>query len=131
MSYVSLFNGRPITNHIMNNASLSGAAAMPLKDLSSDNTSSFAMGRRNFYETSQAVQAVQAVQAREKKFIGGNRDASSVAARRTAVAIGRVNTSVNSFVSSDSVSRKDEFTAIRRVRSGGYVVKGNYRFPNV
>lgn len=128
MSYVSLFNGRPITNHIMNNASLSGAAAMPLKDLSSDNTSSFAMGRRNFYETSQAVQAVQ---AREKKFIGGNRDASSVAARRTAVAIGRVNTSVNSFVSSDSVSRKDEFTAIRRVRSGGYVVKGNYRFPNV
>ena len=128
MSYVSLFNGRPITNHIMNNASLSGAAAMPLKDLSSDNTSSFAMGRRNFYETSQAVQAVQ---AREKKFIGGNRDASSVAARRTAVAIGRVNTSVNSFVSSDSVSRKDEFTAIRRVRSGGNVVKGNYRFPNV
>ena len=104
----------------MNNASLSGAAAMPMKDLTSDNTSSFAMGRRNFYETSQAVQA----QPREKKFIGGNRDASSVAARRTAVAIGRVNTSVNSFVSSDSVSRKDEFTAIRRVRSSGYVVKG-------
>lgn len=127
MSYVSLFNGRPITNHTMNNASLSGAAAMPLKDLSSDNASSFAMGRRNFYETSQAVQT----QIREKKFIGGNRDASSVAARRTAVAIGRVNTSTNSFVSSDSVSRKDEFTAIRRVRSGGYVVKGNYRFPNV
>ena len=124
MSYVSLLNKRPITNHIMNNASLSGAAAMPLKDLSSDNASSFAMGRRNFYETSQ-------VQPREKKFIGGNRDASSVAARRTAVAIGRVNTSTNSFVSSDSVSRKDEFTAIRRVRSGGYVVKGNYRFPNV
>ena len=117
MSNGTLYNGRPITNHIMNNASLSGAAAMPLKDLTSDNTSSFAMGRRNFYETTQAVQ----VQAREKKFIGGNRDASSVAARRTAVAIGRVNTSVNSFVSSDSVSRKDEFTAIRRVRSGGYV----------
>ena len=127
MSNGTLYNGRPITNHIMNNASLSGAAAMPMKDLTSDNTSSFAMGRRNFYETSQAVQA----QAREKKFIGGNRDASSVAARRTAVAIGRVNTSVNSFVSSDSVSRKDEFTAIRRVRSGGYVVKGNYRFPHV
>lgn len=117
MSNGTLYNGRPITNHIMNNASLSGAAAMPMKDLTSDNTSSFAMGRRNFYETTQAVQA----QAREKKFIGGNRDASSVAARRTAVAIGRVNTSVNSFVSSDSVSRKDEFTAIRRVRSGGYV----------
>jgi hypothetical protein len=120
-----LFDGRPIKNHTMNNASLSGAAAMPLKDLTSDNTSSFAMGRRNFYETSQAVQAVQ---AREKKFIGGNRDASSVAARRTAVAIGRVNKSVNSFVSSDSVSRKDEFTAIRRVRSGGYVVKGIQRY---
>jgi hypothetical protein len=125
MSNGTLYNGRPITNHIMNNASLSGKAAMPLKDLTSDNTSSFAMGRRNFYETSQAVQA------REKKFIGGNKDASSVAARRTAVAIGRVNTLVNSFVSSDSVSRKDEFTAIRRVRSGGYVVKGNYRFPHV
>ena len=121
MSNGTLYNGRPITNHIMNNASLSGAAAMPLKDLTSDNTSSFAMGRRNFYETSQ-------VQARQKKFIGGNRDASSVAARRTAVAIGRVNTSVNSFVSSDSVSRKDEFTAIRRVRSGGYVVKGIQRY---
>lgn len=117
MSNGTLYNGRPITNHIMNNASLSGAAAMPMKDLTSDNTSSFAMGRRNFYETTQAVQA----QAREKKFIGGNRDASSVAARRTAVAIGRVNKLVNSFVSSDSVSRKDEFTAIRRVRSGGYV----------
>ena len=119
-----LFDGRPIKNHTMNNASLSGAAAMPLKDLTSDNASSFAMGRRNFYETSQASQ----VQAREKKFIGGNRDASSVAARRTAVAIGRVNKSVNSFVSSDSVSRKDEFTAIRRVRSGGYVVKGIQRY---
>jgi hypothetical protein len=117
-----LFDGRPIKNHTMNNASLSGAAAMPLKDLTSDNASSFAMGRRNFYETSQALQA------REKKFIGGNRDASSVAARRTAVAIGRVNKSVNSFVSSDSVSRKDEFTAIRRVRSGGYVVKGIQRY---
>jgi hypothetical protein len=35
---------------------------------------------------------------------------------------------VNSFVSSDSVSRKDEFTAIRRVRSGGYVVKGIQRY---
>lgn len=124
MSNGTLYNGRPITNHIMNNASLSGAGAMPLKDLTSDNTSSFAMGRRNFYETTQAVQ----VQAREKKFIGGNRDASSVAARRTAVAIGRINTSVNSFVSSDSVSRKDEFTAIRRVRSGGYVVKGIRRY---
>ena len=120
MSNGTLYNGRPITNHIMNNASLSGAAAMPLKDLTSDNTSSFAMGRRNFYETTQAVQ----VQAREKKFIGGNRDASSVAARRTAVAIGRVNNSVVSFVSSDSVSRKDEFAAISRVRSSGYVVKG-------
>jgi hypothetical protein len=109
----------------MNNASLSGAAAMPLKDLTSDNASSFAMGRRNFYETSQVSKASQ---AREKKFIGGNRDASSVAARRTAVAIGRVNKSVNSFVSSDSVSRKDEFTAIRRVRSGGYVVKGIQRY---
>jgi len=117
-----LFDGRPIKNHTMNNASLSGAAAMPLKDLTSDNASSFAMGRRNFYETTQAVQA------REKKFIGGNRDASSVAARRTAVAIGRVNKSVNSFVSSDSVSRKDEFTVIRRVRSGGYVVKGIQRY---
>ena len=120
MSNNKLFDGRPITNHIMNNASLSGAflrGAMPMKDLTSDNTSSFAMGRRNFSETTQAVQ----VQAREKKFIGGNKDASSVAARRTAVAIGRVNTLVNSFVSSDSVSRKDEFTAIRRVRSGGYV----------
>ena len=125
MSYVSPFNGRPITNHIMNNASLSGAGAMPLKDLTSDNTSLFAMGRRNFYETSQVSQASQ---IRQKKFIGGNRDASSVAARRTAVAIGRVNTSVNSFVSSDSVSRKDEFTAIRRVRSGGYVVKGIRRY---
>lgn len=124
MSYGTLYNGRPITNHTMNNASLSGAAAMPLKDLTSDNASSFAMGRRNFYETSQVSQ----VQAREKKFIGGNRDASSVAARRTAVAIGRVNKSVNSFVSSDSVSRKDEFTAIRRVRSGGYVVKGIQRY---
>jgi hypothetical protein len=125
MSNGTLYNGRPITNHIMNNASLSGAAAMPMKDLTSDNTSSFAMGRRNFYETSQS-------QPREKKFIGGNRDASSVAARRTAVAIGRVNTSVNSFVSSDSVSRKDEFTAIRRVRSGGYVVpQGNLRLPHV
>ena len=120
MSNGTLYNGRPITNHIMNNASLSGAAAMPMKDLTSDNTSSFAMGRRNFYETTQASQVSQ-VQAREKKFIGGNRDASSVAARRTAVAIGRVNKLVNSFVSSDSVSRKDEFTAIRRVRSGGYV----------
>jgi hypothetical protein len=127
MSNGTLFDGRPITNHIMNNASLSGPASMPMKDLTSDNTSSFAMGRRSFYETSQALQ----VQAREKKFIGGNRDASSVVARRTAVAIGRVN-SVVSFVSADSVSKKDHFTALNRVRSGGYVVpQVNLRLPHV
>lgn len=114
------------TSAPMNNAVLLGAAAMPMKDLTSDNASSFAMGRRVFYETSQAVQ----VQARQKKFIGGNRDASSVIARRTAAAIGHVNTSMNSFVSSQSVSQKDKFTAIRRVRSSGYVPKGNFRFPN-
>ena len=62
----------------MNNGTLSSVKAMPQKDLSSDGTSSFAMARRQYTEV---YPVINPSVNKQKKFIGGNRDASSVVAR--------------------------------------------------
>ena len=108
----------------INNGTLSTLKAMPQKDITSDGTSSFAMGRKNYYETYAPV-ATNAVW-KQKKFIGGNRDASSVVARRRTVEIG-VGT-MNAAAQAMSFTTVRDINvgnnALRRVRAGGaYVPK--------
>jgi hypothetical protein len=74
---ISMF---PITQNI-NNAVLTAPRAMPCKDSTSDGTSTFAMGRQNFRASLVADTSVQS-QNLQKKWIGGNRDASHIVNKR-------------------------------------------------
>ncbi len=105
----------------MNNGTLSSIKAMPQKDSTSDGTSTFAMSRKTYYETQPANAAVTTAILKQKKFIGGNRDASSVVARRRAaeVGVGTLNASAApiSFTTVRDVNVTNN--ALRRVRAGG------------
>ena len=106
----------------INNGTLSSLKAMPQKDSTSDGTSSFAMGRKNYYETLATPPTNEVL--KQKKFIGGNRDASSVVARRKAVEIGvgtmNAGTQPLSFTTVKDINVTNN--ALRRVRAGGAYV---------
>ena len=105
----------------LNNGTLSSVKAMPQKDLSSDGTSSFAMSRRQYSEVYPVID--QSIN-KKKKFIGGNRDASSVVARRRAVEVGvgtlNANNTPMSFTGVRDIN--DTNNALRRARAGGTYV---------
>ena len=102
----------------MNNGTLSSIKAMPQKDSTSDGTSTFAMSRKTYYETQPAVTAAI---LKQKKFIGGNRDASSVVARRRAAEVGVGTLNASATPISYTTVRDINVTnnALRRVRAGG------------
>jgi hypothetical protein len=108
----------------MNNGTLSAIKAMPQKDSTSDGTSDFAMSRKTYYETYTSAAAL-----RQKKFIGGNRDASSVVARRrtTEVGVGTLNAANKplSFTTTRDINVTNN--ALRRVRAGGAYVPAQKR----
>ena len=103
----------------MNNGILSSIKAMPQKDSTSDSTTNFATSRRIYSETINAAPTLAVL--KQKKFIGGNRDASSVVARRraTEVGVGTLNASAAplSFTTTRDVNVTNN--ALRRVRAGG------------
>jgi hypothetical protein len=105
----------------VNNGIASGQKAMPMKDSTSDGTSSFSLDRHNYSEALN-VQTVSEIQ--HKKWIGGNRDASQVATNRRVanVGVGSLNASAGDlkFVSNSDRSVVDN--ALIRVRAGGAVV---------
>ena len=105
----------------MNNGILSSVKAMPQKDLTSDGTSSFAMARRQYTEVYPVID--QSVN-KQKKFIGGNRDASSVVARRRAAEVGVGSLNANKVPTSMTGVRdiNDTTSALRRARAGGMYV---------
>ena len=108
----------------MNNGTLSSLKAMPQKDITSDGTSTFALGRKKYYET--YATAPSNTVLNQKKFIGGNRDASSVVARRRVAEIGVGTMNANSTPLSFTTVRDINVgnNALRRVRAGGtYVPK--------
>jgi hypothetical protein len=106
----------------INNGALAGIKVMPQKDSTSDNTSNFSIGRRAFVGsyTSNTPTVQEYVQ---KKWIGGNRDASQVtnSRRNNRIGNGSLNASGNlmSFTTYKDVNTVDN--ALRRVRSGGAV----------
>ena len=110
-----------------NNAVLSGLKAMPSKDLSSDGASPFSLGRmdyvRGYHPSQPNYTASSHVQ---KRWIGGNRDASQVTASRriNSIGVGSLNAAQKSmsFVSGTKVNNQDVYNALRRTRNQGYVV---------
>ena len=103
----------------INNGALNSIKAMPQKDSTSDNTSSFSMGRQVFIDTYSATNA----QLSQKKWIGGNRDASQVTTnyRNNQIGTGSVNANgaLMGFTTYKDINVVDN--ALRRVRSGGAV----------
>lgn len=108
---------KPILTQI-NNGTLSGIKAMPQKDITSNGTSDFAQDRRAYAES---LTSYTNTQWKQKKFIGGNRDASSVAARRRTNEVG--NGSLNaanaqiSFTTVRDINTTNN--ALRKTRAGG------------
>jgi hypothetical protein len=144
-TYMATTDGKPILT-VLNNGVLRSTNAMPLKDLTSDNDASFELSRklfnksyipkpnfqiapigRSFFqrrapgiEHGYIVDGPKSVQ--QKKWIGGNRDASSITASRRKSTTGAVITYAGpqSFVNiKDNNSRID---ALARVRGGGACV---------
>lgn len=105
-------------NNNINNAVMSGIRASPQKDLTSDGTSTFAMGRQDFMRTYNSTCTVK--ENVQKKWIGGNRDSSRVVDKRRMIAIGN---SLNPTGGNISNMCKENANVIReakhRARSGG------------
>ena len=123
----------PIRNDI-NNAVLTAPRAMPMKDSTSDGTSTFAMGRRDFTQ-SLVTDTANTSQNPQKKWIGGNRDASQIVNKRRvqSIAVGSLNS--NGPAQIGFTSKTDQNTqrdALHRVRSGGAAVpaKCTHKYPN-
>ena len=107
----------------MNNGILSSIKAMPQKDSTSDSTGNFASSRKIYYET------YNADPAKQKKFIGGNRDASAVVARRRMLEVGVGTLNANAKPMSFTTVRDVNVTtnALRRTRAGGTNVPAQKR----
>jgi hypothetical protein len=105
----------------VNNGIASGQKAMPMKDSTSDGTASFSLYRHNY---SEALNVQTVSEINNKKWIGGNRDASQVSTNRriAQVGVGSLNASGDNmkFVSNSDRSVVDN--ALTRVRAGGAVV---------
>ena len=130
----------------INNGISNVKMGMPMKDLTSDNNASFEMNRRlfqkayipknNFAVKQQGATVIQRETLGlsnnqvvidgpktfyQKKWIGGNRDASQVAKNRRVNASGAVMSNVNNAPTSfkDIVDTNTARDALRRVRGGG------------
>jgi len=114
------------TIQTMNNNRLSSEKAMPLKDSTSSGDSNFSSARHQYIESSQV--------SAQKKWIGGNRDASDRIRnlRVNAIGVGSLNASKEpmSFTSSTSMNTVRE--AKKRVRNGGATVpaKVTHKYAN-
>jgi hypothetical protein len=148
---ISLF---PIINDLNNNRA-SGYRPMPIKDITSDGTSTFAMGRRVFArsyaanpstETRPPVNGIEGYLSKnrilptvfdsthtaiQKKWIGGTRDSSQRTSTLTSTTVGA---SLNQSQGPVSFTSYTETNTVRnakiRMRSGGAVspIKCNFRF---
>ena len=143
----------------LNNGILNAQNAMPLKDLTSDNESTFAINRKLFNaayvapadysnikignmviqrralglsEKQVVIQGGNSVY--QKKWIGGNRDASQVTTNRRVKSTGAITSNVNKLPTAFK-NVKDTNTArehLQRVRSGGSIAppKKTHNYPN-
>ena len=101
--YSLLANQQPVLKNINNSTTW-----MPVKVGATDRTSAFALQR-------QVQPAFTDNRVVAHRFIGGNRDASSVVARKR-LERGDVRSVVNSFAPSDAVNKRDVYSAYVRTR---------------
>jgi len=111
--------GGPISQ-IMNNAITDVPKGMPLKDLTSDNSASFAMGRMLYSKSTETI-----TNKAEKKWFG-TRDSSDVVQRRKLNAVGKNSLNMNSgalsFISTNNTN--DTRQALGKTRNlGGGIPK--------
>ena len=130
----------------LNNGILSGNRAMPQKNITSNNDSNFSNSRHAYIEShfeqtlplvkkdnhtvlgqkGLSINHVYAGQAStvQKKWIGGNRDASDIISKRriNSVGSGSLNASGNSMAFNTISDNNTERQAYHRVRSGGSAV---------
>lgn len=115
-----------------NNGIATGMKAMPLKDSTTLGDSNFALWRNHYADTLGEHPLTVAQQA-QKKWVGGNRDASRVVEKRRVASIG-VGTLNATGGEMSFMTKNDGLTRIRalnRVRNAGYCVppkvrKGQY-----
>jgi len=111
--------GGPISQ-IMNNVITNVPKGMPLKDLTSDNSASFAMGRMLYSKSTETI-----TNKAEKKWFG-TRDSSDVVQRRKLNAVGKNSLNMNSgalsFISTNNTN--DTRQALGKTRNlGGGIPK--------
>uniref|UniRef100_A0A6C0DXQ9 Uncharacterized protein n=1 Tax=viral metagenome TaxID=1070528 RepID=A0A6C0DXQ9_9ZZZZ len=132
-------NGFPI-RHGLNNGVLYAPNAMPLKDLTSNNESGFSMNRKLFQKSYMprmyAPMGSVVVQRHspairngfiidgpkstlQKKWIGGNRDASSIVENRRKESTGESITAPGKQSFKNVAGNTDRIDALARVRGGG------------
>jgi hypothetical protein len=107
--------------HSLNNSVLSGVKAMPLKDSTSDNTSTFSRNR-NHYMAGFFTQTP--LETQQKKWMNGNRDASSVAYKNRVHSIGNgsLNAQAQPMSFTSSVETNSVRSALMRTRNAGSIV---------
>jgi hypothetical protein len=115
----------------INNNVLSSEKAMPLKDSTTSNDNHFSMSRHQYIETTHPNNDKSNIQ---KKWMGGNRDASQIIANRRIGSLG--NGSLNSAKNPMSFTSSNDSNIIRqakkRVRNGGAIVpaKATHKYTN-
>jgi hypothetical protein len=109
--------GGPILK-IINNGTTDVPKGMPLKDKTSDNNSSFAMGRIMYSKISETI--TTDTQKMQKKWFG-SRDSSDLVQRRKLNAIGKnsLNIDSNTFSFTNTNNTNDARQALAKTRSSG------------
>ena len=117
----------------INNGVLSSQKAMPQKDSTSNNDSTFAMDRHSYIE-SLPSNAVTNQMKLTKKWTGGNRDASQIIANRriNETGVGSLNAAKTPLSFTTVVPINTVRDARHRVRSGGASVpaKVTHKYTN-
>jgi len=121
----------PIRQDI-NNGTLSFLRAMPQKDSTSNGDSSFAMARHNY--SKMVLPTTNQPKNVEKKWIGGNRDASQVIANNRIIetSVSTLNAGKKPLSFTTTKDTNTARQALNRVRAGGAIVPlkvtGNTKF---
>lgn len=119
----------------INNGTTNSIKGMPMKDITSDGNSNFAINRSKYFETLETI-PTSISQTKQKKWYGGtkNKDASSITSKNkfNQIGIGSFNAKkeLSSYTSQkniqiDPIQKKCD--ALRKVRSAGYVTTPKVR----
>lgn len=125
MAYVFSFG---LNRNNVNNGVLRGVKAMPLKDLNSDADGSFSADRQSYANLMSASANVTPAQGLTKKWVGGNRDASDISAKRRIFAAGSsMNPAGGAFSFTSKTEKNTRIDALNRCRNQGNCVPPKVR----